>query len=298
MKSLNRVHLNGLRAVESVGRLGSVARAAEELGVTSGAVSQHLARAEAQLGRILFERGPRGLVPTGFGSAFLSRLSTGFQSLEDAVGGAFRQEDNVLTVSVAPVFASKWLVPRLNAYALAHPGVGVRLDASVALKNPDAGDIDICIRVGDGNWPGVAKELLLPQKLFPVCAPKLAGRLRTPADLLGLPIVADANSTLSWDLWLAPHGLSATDLTIAHTFTDASLALDAAIAGLGVLLGWQTLAHDAIVAGALAAPLPSRVNAGFGYWLISSANRQDSPVTAGFRRWLRAELAKTASAFG
>jgi len=297
VRNLNRVHLNGLRVAESVGRLKSLARAAEEMGVTPGAISQQLVRLERQLGRALFTREARGLAPTPFGAAFLARLTAGFQSLEDALASAFRHEENVLTVSVAPVFAAKWLVPRLNRFASAHPGLSVRLDASVELKNPDGSDIDLCIRVGDGRWPDVAKELLLPQEVFPVCAPALAERLKQPSDLLRLPVVADANSNLSWDLWLAPHGLSASDLRVAHSFTDASLALDAAIAGLGVLLGWQTLAHDAIRAGLLIAPLSGRVNAGFGYWLISSAKRRDTAASASFRRWIAQELWETARAF-
>ncbi|HEV7251570.1 MAG TPA: LysR substrate-binding domain-containing protein [Mesorhizobium sp.] len=297
MRNLNRVHLNGLRAAESVGRLGSLARAAEEMGVTPGAVSQQLVRLERQLGRALFSRETRGLALTPFGAAFLARLTAGFQTLEDALALAFRHEENVLTISVAPVFASKWLVPRLNRFTAAHPGLSVRLDASVELKSPDGSDIDLCIRVGDGRWPGVAKELLLPQEVFPVCAPAFAEKLKQPSDLLDLAVVADANSNLSWDLWLAPHGLNAADLKIAYSFTDASLALDAAVAGLGVLLGWQTLAHDAIRAGQLTAPLPGRANTGFGYWLISSAQRRDTAAAASFRRWIVQELGETARAF-
>lgn len=291
VKNLNRVHLNGLRAVEALGRLGSLTRAAEELGVTPGAVSQQLARTQAQLGRPLFERTARGLVPTLQGAQILARLSTAFGALDAALGDAFRLDGTVLTVSVAPVFAAKWLVPRLHRFAARHPGTAVRLDASAELKSPDARDIDLCIRVGGGHWTGVAKELLLSQKLFPVCAPSLAARLRTPADILDLPIIEDMNSNLSWDLWLRPHGLDAGRLRIAHGFTDASLALDAAAAGLGVLLAWQTLAHDALRSGALAAPLPHAVDSGFGYWLISSAKRRDTPAMASFRRWLREELA-------
>src|SRR5690606_24220349 len=142
-----------------------------------------------------------GLTPTGFGKAFLARLTVGFRSLDDAVASARGHGDAILTVSVAPIFASKWLVPRLSSYARLHPEILVRLDASVGLINPDTSDVDVAIRVGDGKWPGVAVDFLLPQEVFPVCAPEIAGRLRSPRDILDVPILRDANSTLSWNLW-------------------------------------------------------------------------------------------------
>ena len=133
MNALNHVHLNGLRALESCGRLGTLKAAAAELGVTVGAVSQQIIRAEEQLGRGIFERTTRGLRPTRFGADFLQRLTAGFTTLEQAVASAADRPDNVLTISVAPVFASKYLVPRLGRYMAAHPGIQIRLDASIGL---------------------------------------------------------------------------------------------------------------------------------------------------------------------
>ncbi|HET7717136.1 MAG TPA: LysR substrate-binding domain-containing protein, partial [Bauldia sp.] len=252
MKNLH-VGLNGLRAVEAVGRLGSLRGAAVELNVSVGAVSQLVLKCEAQLGRSVFERRSRGIVPTAFGRAFLPQLSTAFQSLDAAIALARRHAEAVLTLSVAPVFASKWLVPRLASWSRRHPDVTVRLDASVALVDIDASDVDLAIRVGDGKWPGVRAEFLLAQEIFPVAAPALAARLKEPRDLYAVPIVHDANTTLTWDMWLGPLGLDAGRLAQGHSFTDASLALDAAIAGQGVFLAWPTLAADALRAGQLVA---------------------------------------------
>ena len=122
MERLNQVHLNGLRAVEVVGRLGTLALAAEELGVSIGAVSQQILKTEQQLGRTLFTRTPKGLVPTPFGTDVLAYLERGFREL--ARGVALAQEPNreLLTVSVAPVFAAKWLVPRLAQFPAGAPG--------------------------------------------------------------------------------------------------------------------------------------------------------------------------------
>lgn len=297
MQHLNRVHLNGLRALEATGRLGSLQAAANELGVSPGAVSQQVIKAEAQLGRPVFDRTSRGLKPTGFGARFLERLTAGFRTLDEAVATSRRHADDILTISVAPVLASKWLVPRLSAYSRLNPGIQVRLDASIALVDPDASDIDIAIRVGDGNWPGVRKEFLLEQEIFPVCAPDIAARLRTPADLLDVPVVRDANSNLSWNDWLRPFGLDESRMKQGNSFTDASLALDAAIAGQGVMLAWQTLAEYALTVGTLVAPFPQRATTGQSYWLITSATRREDRKIRSFKEWMRAEIARTAARF-
>ena len=291
MKELNRVHLNGLRALEAVGRLGSLQKAAGELGVSAGAVSQQVLKSEAQLGRAVFDRSGRGLAPTASGAAFLARLTEGFRTLDEAVASTRRHAETILTISVAPVFASKWLVPRLSIWSRLHPDILVRLDASTTLIDPDTSDVDIAIRVGPGGWPAVRTDFLLPQEVFPVCAPALAATLREPADILGAPIVRDANSTLSWNLWLRQFGLDESRLADGHAFTDAALCLDAAIGGQGVMLAWQTLAHDALMLGQVVAPFPQRATTGLGYYLVTSATRRESAKVTSFKRWIKAEIA-------
>ena len=109
MKDLNRVHLNGLRAAEAAGRLGSFPAAAQELGVTVGAVSQHILKLERQMGRLLFERTGRGVAALPSAAAILAELTQGMTRLDHAVAQALRQEDNTLILSTAPVFAAKTL---------------------------------------------------------------------------------------------------------------------------------------------------------------------------------------------
>lgn len=291
MQNLNRVHLNGLRALEAAGRNGSLARTAAELGVSPGAVSQQIVKAEQQLGAIVFERTPRGLRPTTSGEAILARLTAGFRELDAAVGLASAETSSALTLSVAPVFASKWLVPRLGRFHRAHPEWRVRIESNVELVDPDRSDVDAAIRVGLGNWPKVKAEFLLPQEVFPVCAPDLAAGLKTPADLAAVPVIRDVNSTLDWKLWLAHFGLDESVLRPGDSFSDAALCLDAAVAGQGVMLAWQTLAHDAMRAGLLVAPFPERVKSGYGYFFITSATRREPGKVAAFRGWLKGELA-------
>lgn len=291
MKSLNRFHLNGLRALEAAGRLGSLRAAAEELGVSVGAVSQQILKSEEQFGRPVFERHPKGLKPTLFGQEVLRYLSAGFAEISAGLALADRRREGVLTVSVAPVFAGKWLVWRLQRFRELHPEIRIRIDADVALVDPHTSDVDVCIRVGRGGWPNLEAERLLDQLVIPVCSPALAERLREPRDLSHVPIIREPTPMFGWNAWLGPNGLDEAILGDGPVFSDASLCLDAAVAGQGVFLGWETLACDAISMGRLSAPFPDRYGTGISYWFVTSRSRPSTRLVEAFRGWLKAELA-------
>ncbi len=296
MNSLNRVHLNGLRAVEAVGRLGGLQAAASALGVTVGAVSQQVQKTERQLGRPLFERQAKGLVPTPLGVEVLRRLTAAFADLEGAVALAGGEGADVLTVSAAPVFAGKFLVWRLNDFHDLHPEIKIRLDAEVALVDPTFSDVDACIRVGSGGWPGVKADKLLDHRVFPVCSPALAQRLSTPADFADVPIIRDPDSMFGWSVWLEPNGLDESILGDGPQFSDASLCLDAAIAGQGVFLAWETLALDALERQCVVAPFPGRYETGFAYWFVTGRSGAMKPSVRAFQSWLERELDKAMAA--
>ncbi len=293
MKNLNRIHLGGLRAIEAVGRLGSLRAAAEELGVTAGAVSQQLQKTEQQLGRALFERQPRGLVLTPQGEEVLQHLTRGMTELSNAVTLAARSREDSLTVSVAPVLAAKWLVWRLKDFYRKHPGIRVRIDSTIALVDPNHSDVDLCIRVGKGDWPDTTAEKLIDQRVFPVCSPTLARKIKRPSDLGKHPIIRDAGQIYSWNLWLHPNGSDESILGDGPTFSDGSLCLDAAIAGQGIFLAWETLAADSLAMGRLAAPLPGRYATGLAYWLVLGKHRRPAPGVPRFTAWLRDQLAQS-----
>lgn len=291
MKNLNRTSLQGLRAVEAVSRLGSLRAAAAELGVTVGAVSQQVHKTEQQLGRALFERRSRGLRPLPQSEAMLRHLTRGIAELSAAVTLAEQRPEDLLTISVAPVFASKWLVWRLKAFSARHPGIRVRVEATDTLVDPEVADVDACIRVGPGHWPGVREAKLLDQKVFPVCSPLLARRIRTPSDIGGLPIIRDQNQMFSWNLWLNPNGLDEAILGDGPSFSDGSLCLDAAIAGQGVFLAWETLACDALRMGRLVAPFSDRYVTDYAYWFVTGRHVPQRRAVRSFERWIRDELA-------
>ena len=290
MKNLNQVHLNGLRAVEAVARLGSLQAAADELGVSVGAVSQQVIKTEQQLGRPLFERTSRGMVPVETATDVLARLSDGFRHLAGAVDLAKRSDDSVLTISVAPVFAARWLVHRIPAFSERFPEIGLRIDASDRLTDANQTDVDLRIRVGRGHWPGFKAELILEQRVAPICTPAMAASLEMPADILDLPKVIDGRAMFTWDVWLSAVGLEGAEIKARHTFSEASLCLDAAIAGQGVMLAWQTIASHQLRHGQLVAPFGPAVRTGFGHYFVTAENARRSEKVEKFKRWLKREI--------
>lgn len=290
---LNRVHLNGLRAVETVARLGSLAAAAGELGVSASAVSQQISRTEKQLGQALFERTASGLVPTEFGAVFSTRLGAGFRELAQAVALADEANQCTLVVSVAPAFASKWLLPRLSRHFDRHPNVLLRIDASARLTDLDHSDVDIAIRMGDGAWPAGRAELLLAQEVFPVCAPAIAKKLKSVSDLAQTCAITDERSMISWNSWFEAAGVKPVTFRKGARFTDPMLCLESAIAGHGVMLAWQLLTTDALADGRLVAPFGVRAASGLGYWMVTSTSKAESRKVRDFKIWIREEIAAT-----
>ena len=291
MQNLNRIPLRALRAVEAVARLGTLARAAEELRVSPGAVSQQVASAEAALGFAVFERSAKGMSVTARAEEMCAQLTAGFARLSQAMALAEGAREDVLTVSVAPVFAARWLIWRLPGFHSAHPDVRVRLDASVGLVDPGRGDVDLGIRVGRGNWPGVNVERLFPQIVFPVSSPALAARLSRPADLVRVPIIREPQPMFDWEAWLAPDEPAPGDLPDGPVFSDASLCLDAAISGTGVFLTFETLAADALAYGRLVEPFSRRCATRNAYWFVTAEGRTPPPPVRLFCRWLKREIA-------
>ncbi|MFK8035952.1 MAG: LysR substrate-binding domain-containing protein [Hyphomicrobiales bacterium] len=293
MKKLSQINLSALRAFEAVARLGSVRAAAVELGVTAGAVSQQILKAEAQLARKLFERSPQGMAPTKKGAEIAEHLSEGFGAIARGVALSDIQHHDTITISVAPIFAAKWLVRRLGDFSAAHPDISVRIDASSVNVTPEPGDVDACIRVGLGNWAGVKVEEIINQRVFPVCAPKLAEHITDISSLKGVPIIREKNNQwFNWNAWLSPNGASEDILGAGPVFSDASLCLDAAAAGQGVFLSLETLARDALDLGHLVPALPGRFPTNVSYWFVESAGHKRSENVKAFRNWIFSELQK------
>ncbi|MBJ3785929.1 LysR substrate-binding domain-containing protein [Devosia sediminis] len=284
------IPLNALRAIEIVARRGALAPAAEELGVTVGAVSQHLRRAEERLGVELFARTPQGLKPLPDLVRVLPQLSAGFTQLQDGLAGLTGAQDGVLNVTVGSVFASRWLIWRVHKFSALHPGLELRLTVTGTMLDLGRPDIDCGIRYGEGDWSGVDTRLIGGQDFQPVCAPLLLEQLKSATDLVRVPVIEDRTSMLDWPAWLRRAGLDPETALGGPVYSDASLAFDAAISGQGVLLAADMMTADAVSDGRLVRPFDLPVTGAKGYFLATAKGRRESKKLSLFRQWLEAEV--------
>ena len=249
-----RPSLRSLRAFEAVVRLGSVGRAATELGVTQPAVSLQLRQLEAALGLRLLERRGGRLVIAPEGERYAERLGRAFTEIESATAELCQHDsDAVVTVSLLATFAQRWLIPRLASFQERYPDIEIRLLATSRLADLFRDDVDITLRFGDGRWTGVVSELLMPNDMFPVASPTLLTRrpLTTVDDLAGhvLIVVETEPRDRDWRTWLAAAGAAGLRFGRSLTFATSSHALDAAVAGLGVAIGHRPFVTDDLAAG-------------------------------------------------
>ena len=283
------IPLNALRAIEIVARAGALKPAADELGVTIGAVSQHIRRAEARLGVELFDRTSQGLRPTAELEAVRGQLTGGFTMLLDATQAMQRSDDHVLTVTMGSVFAARWLIPRLPGFSAAHPDVEFRLLATAKTVDLARTDVDCAIRFGEGRWPDVTVAPLHCRAFRPVAAPALAVGLRQPADLAHAPVIEDTATMLSWARWFEAAGSAMPKLS-GPRHSDPSLAFNAAIAGQGVLLAIDRMSEDAVQSGQLVRPFDISTETTFDYWFITSTLRRTPRKVSLFRDWVMDEM--------
>lgn len=287
--------LRALRAFEAAARHLSFVRAAEELHVTPSAVSQQIRLLEDSLGVPLFLRSPT-LTLTAAAVAALPALCDAFDRLERAVAGLRPpRQDGPLVVSVPPAYAARWLIPRLQHFERRHPHLEVRLLATMRLVDFAAEDeIDLAIRYGSGDYPGLHVERLRDEHVVAVAAPAVVARLTTPADLLSATLMV--NDAIAWDdsfpdwsRWLSDAGIVEPAPLRLRRFDDAGLMIGAALAGLGVALTWESLITDELASGRLVAPFAPRPLAS-AYHLVCPPDHLAQAKIAAFRTWILDEI--------
>jgi DNA-binding transcriptional LysR family regulator len=283
------IPLNALHAIEIVARTGALKPAADELGVTIGAVSQHIRRAEARLGVELFERTPQGLRPTASLEAARPLLAGGFSSLADAMLTLQRPGDSVLTLTLGSVFASRWLIRRLPHFIAAQPQIELRMVATGKLIDLARSDIDCAIRYGEGQWPDVRAEPLGCRAFSPVAAPDLAAKLKRPGDLTKVPVIEDQATMLSWPRWFEAAGGKPLALS-GPRYSDPALAYEAAIAGQGVLMAVDRMSESAVREGQLLRPFAASAESPYDYYFVTSTLRRVPRKVTQFRDWLMSEI--------
>jgi len=289
--------LNALRAFEAAARHLNFSRAADELSVTPGAVSQQIQNLEDYVGAALFKRTPKGLLLTDAAQTALPALREAFDRLAEAASLLTAAVDGRrLTLTAPPSFAAKWLVPRLGLFEQAHPQVDVWLSAGMDLVDLTTGEVDVAIRYGAGRYPAMEVRRLMGETVIPVVSPALleANPLERPEDLIRHTLLHDGSpepddSCPDWAMWLAARGVRGVDGSRGPRFNQSSLVIEAAMNGRGVALAKRTLAQADLEAGRLVAPLQIATAVDFAYHLVHPKAKGRLPQVKAFIAWITAE---------
>jgi len=290
--------LAALRTFEVAARHLSFTKAASELHITQGAVSQQIKQLEASLGFALFHRGARGLKLTEKGEDLAETVQSVLRRLFDKIDELSQTgESGILTVSVSPSLAVKWLIPRLGRFYERHPEVDVRIrpDPIVIDVEAEAGTVDMAIRFGQGPFPGLSATPIMHETVFAVASPELLAKgppLNKPADLRHHTLLRsestrlEVNSMANWDVWLGILGVTGVDPAPGPTFPSSYMLLQAAIHGQGVALTWAALADDDLRAGRLVRLFDRALEGAMSYFALSTEAAARKPKVAAFRDWL------------
>ena len=291
--------LVALRAFDAAARLGSFREAAEELGVTPGAVSRHIKALEMRLGLRLFERFNRSVVLTADGRRLAQGVADAFERLESALEAVRPGRSRQLRISALPSLAGKWLSPRLHRFSEDNPDLDLIVFAEDRLADLSNGEADVALRYGEGPYPGQTARRLMSERLIPVCAPSLATArsMRTPADLLDAVLIHESwhdlpfADRMGWKAWFESAGV--TEPRVQHLrgpmFSHSHLALEAALSGRGVALTSASLAADDLREGRLIQPVEHALTNNLAYWAVVLPERADEPKLRRFLSWIEAE---------
>ena len=296
--------LNALKAFEAAGRHLSFSKAAAELNVTPAAVSHQIKTLEELLGVPVFRRATRTVHLTEAGRRALPLISEGLDRLEEAVR-LLRIDESAgeLRVTTPTTFAARWLVPRLHRFSARRPDINVRIDANNNPVDLLAGEADIAVRYGSGNYPGlVSRPFIVGETIAPFCSPSLLSGehpLRCPDDLRHHTLIHLEVEQLkfgwpTWEMWLRAAGVEGVASSRGPVFAQHEVAINAAIAGQGVVLASLLFLEPEITAGRLVVPFDVRMASEFGYFLVGANDTIERPKITAFRDWLLEEEATTA----
>ncbi len=278
-----------LRALEAAARHKSYSRAADELAVTHGAISQQMRRLEAELGARLFERRGNAMIPTPDAQRLAGEVTRAMAILQNAVGAfATAAVKDPLVISLDPQFASRWLPTRLPKL-LADPA-GANLDFRVEERRADfvTDGVDVALRYGAGHWEGVESARLFRERLFPVLSPALQATLNLccPENLLEAPLLHHPHRP--WSLWFAQFGLTPPP-AVGVTIDDSVMLLEAAAQGIGVALARSGLIEQDLRTGRLVRPFDEDVPSELGFWVVWRKDSRKLRRVEALRDWLIAE---------
>lgn len=281
--------LNSLRLFEAAARLSSFKNAAEELLLTPSAVSHGIQSLEEWLGVPLFLRTSKGLVLSEAGHAYVPVVREALQLLASGSAQVInRHGSGQLSISAAPTFGARWLLPRLHKFRVLHPEIQIVIDTAQERAELSEGGVDLAIRMGRGNWQGVIADKLVAEELVPVCAPSIRERVQGLADIEQAPLIHVTRTSEDWATWAAETGRVVPDAARGLRFDTIQMAFQAASRGLGVAMGRKPLVNEELASGDLVEvweAVPSKT----AYWLVGAESRADDPRIAAFRSWILQE---------
>ena len=302
-KTVDRAPLEAIRCFEVAGRHQSFAKAARELGVTSGAVAHRVRTLEQYLGVKLFERQSHGLALSARGQALLIEVQHMLGALEKTIE-RFRAGASAGTLKLvaAEAFAEMWLMPRLAAFRSAHPEIVIEFETSLSDHHeidPARREFDVWIAFVGSVPRTVQSEVLFEETLVPVCSPAFLasrGRPEHPADLHGWPLLYDLAWDDYWAHWFACREAGAPDMSRASGYRLYSMMIQAAREGMGVALGHSLLIAPCLERATLVALFGPPVAAPARYFLAVAPGSGDKPAARAFLDWIRAESRKSDAA--
>jgi LysR family glycine cleavage system transcriptional activator len=290
--------LTALRAFDAAARHMSFARAADELNVTPAALSFQIKSLEEHLGAPLFIRLNRAVELTDAGRALAPDAKNAFEQLTAGWRAAKRAQDHQsLTVTAGPAFTAKWLAPRLYEFAQGHPEIELRFSAALRIMDFARDSIDVAIRFGFGPDPGLYSLPLAEEWVVPVMTPELAARHPSPESLATAVLIVDNSidfiaPPINWPAWLEMMGVDIAP-NYGPRFSQADHAIDAALAGVGVVLGRRALVIKDLAEGRLVAPYPYPLKTGARFRFLCSEGAETRPQIGAFRDWILQEIDKT-----
>lgn len=296
------IHMNALRALEASARHRSFSAAAKELNVTPAAVGQLVRALENWVGEDLFYRKNSGkfrLVPTKTAELALPEIRDGLEKLLLGLEKLKEKPDsNILTVTVSPAFAAKWLLPRIEKFQNMWPDIDVRLDISTNSLDFALREIDIGVRYGSGDWSGLIAEKFMEEEIYPICSPKLLQK-RMPLDLSHETLIHDRsmeyhNGYTSWELWLEKAGFTNVDTSRGMQINNSAAVIQSVINGHGIALARSVMAHDDLAAGRLVRLFPDvQFMSKLSYYIVYRAECASMSKQKAFRHWLFEEVSKS-----
>lgn len=262
--------------------------------MTQAAVSYQVRQLEDRLGRALFVRAKGRVRLSETGQRLLPAVSSAFAAMSDAFGALRSDDEDVLTINAVTSFGGAWLASRIGSFQLAYPDLAVRLSMSNMLVDFDASNVDVAIRIGMGDWPGLRSDFLVRQYVAPICSPVFvaAQRIAEPADLLRVERLAPNDSW--WADWFAVAGVATPPSPSRRgIILDSQLQEASAVqAGYGIAMMTPLIWRAELDSGRLVQPFPAILDTGRGLWLVHRDNRVGVRKIERFREWLHAELDK------